>query len=131
MQQIPLQQVPNYDFTITLDSNIYVLKFTTLDNITCMSITRNGVDVIDNVRCVPFQPVLPSQYEEDGNFAFITANGDLPYYTSFNVTQQLIYLSAAELAAIRAPKPPPITAASFNPIAALPLRFAPQGYVEA
>lgn len=129
MQQIPLQAIPNYDFTMTLDNNIYVLKFTTLDNITCMSITRNGVDVIDNIRCVPFQPVLPSRYEEDGNFIFVTANGDLPYYTSFNVTQSLIYLSAAELAAIRVPQAPPITAASFNPIAALPLRFAPQGYV--
>jgi hypothetical protein len=61
----------------------------------------------------------------------VTQNFQLPFYTSFNVTQSLIYISAAELAALRAPTSPPVTAASFNPIAALPLRFAPAGYVEA
>lgn len=131
MQQIPIQSIPNQEFSITLDGNIYDITPKTMDNITCVSIVRNGVDIIDNIRCVPFQPVLPAQYQESGNFSFVTGNGDLPYYTQFNVTQQLIYLSADELAALRAPQPPPITAASFNPIAALPLRFAPQGYVSA
>jgi hypothetical protein len=129
MQQIPLQAVPNQEFSITLDDDLYDLTIKTMDNITCVSIVRNGIDIIDNIRCVPFAPVMPSRYEETGNFAFVTSNGELPYYTQFNVTQQLIYLSAAELVAARTPVPPPITAASFNPIAALPLRFAPQGYV--
>ena len=39
--------------------------------------------------------------------------------------------SAAELAVFRAPRTDPITAASFNPIAPLPLRFSPQNYAAA
>jgi hypothetical protein len=66
--------------------------------------------------------------QESGNFFFTTANSALPFYTLFNTSQSLIYVSAAELTAFRATPAPPITAAFFNPIAALPLRFAPTGY---
>jgi hypothetical protein len=39
-----------------------------------------------------------------------------------------VYLSAAELAAIRVPPPSLLTPAYFDPLAALPLRLFPQGY---
>jgi hypothetical protein len=58
----------------------------------------------------------------------LVQNFALPDYTLFGISQNLIYLSAVDLAAIRVPPAYPITTAFFNPDAALPLRFSPQGY---
>lgn len=134
MQQLSLQQVPNQSFSSILDSNNWNFTLKTAQDVTVVSLTLNGNDVIDSARAVAGSFIIPAQYEEQGagNFFFVTQNEQLPYYTQFGVTQSLIYISAAELAALRTPPSSPIiTAASFNPIAALPLRFAPQGYVEA
>jgi hypothetical protein len=131
MQQLPLQQLPNQSFSILLDGNQWDLLLKTVQDTTVASLTLNGTDVLDCARCAAGAFIIPSDYEEAGNFFFVTQNQQLPYYTQFNVTQSLIYISAVELAALRTPKSPPVTAADFNPIAALPLRFAPQGYTQA
>jgi hypothetical protein len=131
MQQIPIQQLPNQSFTVLLDGNQWDVTLKTVGDATAVSLILNGTDVLQGARCVAGSFLIPSRYEEAGNFFFVTQSRQLPYYTQFNVTQSLIYASAAELAALRAPKPLPITAADFNPLAALPLRFAPQGYVRA
>lgn len=126
MQLVPIVALPNQNFSIVLDNNLYGI--TLKNTLGCMSasITRNNVDIIDNVRCVAGTPLLPYLYLEDGNFIFVTAQFQLPDYTKFNVTQSLIYLSQAEITAFRSlPKP------QFNPIAPLPLRYKPTGYVQA
>ena len=79
---------------------------------------------LSTVRAVAGSLIIPSEYEENGNFFFTTANYQLPYYTQFNVNQSLLYVSAAELASFRSPAAVPITAAYFNPIAALPSYFS-------
>jgi hypothetical protein len=131
MQQIPIQQLPNQSFTVLLDSNQWGVTMKTVGDTTVVGLTRNGVGVLDGARAAPGAFIIPSEYEEAGNFFFVTQNQQLPYYTRFNVTQSLIYIGAAELAALRAPKAPPITGVDFNPLAAFPMRFAPQGYVRA
>src|SRR5262249_14348888 len=129
--QLPIQQLPNQSLSVLLDGNQWNFLLKTVGDSTIASLTLNGTDVLDSARCVAGSFIIPSQYEESGNFFFLTQNEYLPYYTQFNVTQSLIYISATELAALRVPKAPRITAADFNPIAALPLRFAPQGYMAA
>jgi hypothetical protein len=128
MMQVPIQATPNQSFSIILDSNNWDFVLKTVEDATAVSLTLNGVDVIDNTRAMAGSLIIPSQYEENGNFFFTTANYQLPFYTSFNVSQSLIYASAAELVAFRTPPALPVTAAFFNPIAALPMRFAPQNY---
>lgn len=128
MMRLPLQAVPNQSFSLILDGNNWDFLLKTAEDTTVVSLTLNGTDLIDSARAVAGSFVIPSRYEEAGNFFFTTANFELPFYTSFNVNQSLIYLSAAELLAFRLPPPVPITAAYFNPIADLPLRFKPQGY---
>jgi hypothetical protein len=128
MMQVPIQAVPNQSFSIILDNNQWAILLKTVDSATVVSLSLNGNDVLDSARAVSGSLIIPSQYEESGNFLFVTSNSQLPLYTLFNVSQSLLYVSAAELAAFRLPTPTPITAAYFNPIAALPLRFAPQGY---
>lgn len=128
MQQIPLQAVPNQSFSLLVDSNSWDITLKATGGIMSISLTLNNVDLYDSLRVVAGQFVIPYEYQEAGNFLFITQSQQLPDYTQFGVTQQLIYISPAELAAARVPMTGLITAADFNPIAALPLRFSPQGY---
>jgi hypothetical protein len=127
-QQIPIQAVANQAFTVIIDGNTWDFAIKSTNGVMSVSLTLNSVDLIDNTRAVAGMRIIPSQYEEAGNFVFYTQNFALPDYTQFNITQVLVYYSAVELAAIRTLPTPPLTAAYFNPIAALPLRFSPQGY---
>jgi len=126
--QVPISAVPNQSFTITLDNNLFDITIRYTNGVMAISLTINGVDTIDNIRVVAGSPVIPSQYQEAGNFLFLTQNFQLPIYTQFNITQSLIYASASELATYRVIPTSPITAADFNSIAGLPLRFQPVGY---
>lgn len=128
MMQIPLQSAPNQSFSLILDGNNWNFLLKTVEDVTVISLTLNSTDLIDSARAAAGSLIIPSRYEESGNFFFTTANFQLPFYTFFNTSQSLIYVSAAELTAFRTPTAPPIPEAAFNPIAALPLRFSPQGY---
>lgn len=130
-QSVPIQAIPNQTFIITLDGNLFDITIKETNGVMSVSMTVNGVATIDNARAVAGSPVIPSQYQEAGNFMFLTSNYELPDYLKFNVTQSLFYFSAAELAVFREEPSLPIKATDFNPIAQLPLRFAPQGYVSA
>lgn len=129
MNQIPIQAIPNQSFTINLDNALYDISIKYTNGCMSVSISRDNSALIENLRAVAGQLIIPCKYQEAGNFLFTTLNQQLPDYTQFNVTQQLIYLSADELAAIRTPTPSQITDDFFNPIAAFPLRYKPQGYV--
>lgn len=130
MQTISLQAVPNQAFTIVLDNNEWSIRLKTAKNITCVSLTRNGIALLENTRALANKLIIPYRYLESGNFLFITKNFQLPNYLEFGVTQSLVYVTAAELAEARLPPTLPITADFFNPIAPLPLRFSPQGYTQ-
>ena len=133
---IPIQSLPNQSFNITLNSNLWDIEIKTCAGATVVSLSLNGTLVIENLIAAAASPIIPEQYQENGNFMFLTANNQIPAYGQFNVTQSLIYFSATELSAFRvrpvakSPAFPTVTAAYFNPIAQLPLRFSPQGYVE-
>jgi hypothetical protein len=127
-QQIAIGALPNQEFTIVLDNNQWDLTLKSTLGIIAASLTLNGNIVIQGTRCVANQLIIPSIYQESGNFLFLTQNFQLPNYTQFGITQFLVYVSAQELATFRQPITPPITAADFNPAGGLPLRFAPQGY---
>jgi hypothetical protein len=131
MMQVPIQQLPNQSFSIALDSNQWAFTLKTCQDTTVASLTLNGTVILDSARCAAGSFIIPSRYEESGNFFFVTQNDQLPHYTQFNVMQSLIYISAAELAALRTAKTLPLAATDFNPIAALPLRFSPQNYRQA
>ena len=130
MMQIPIQVVASQSFSTILDGNTWDFILKTVEDSTVVSLTLNGSDILDSARAVAGSFIIPSQYEEDGNFFFTTQDFELPFYTRFNVSQSLLYVSTPELAAFRAPPVSRITAAYFNPIAALPLRFAPQNYTQ-
>jgi len=127
-QDIPIQALPNQAFAVVLDGDSWDVAIKTTNGATAVSLMRNGIAIIENLRAAAGMRIIPSRYEEAGNFVFVTAAFALPDYRRFGVDQNLVYFGAAELAALRIPPAPPITTAYFNPIAALPLRFAPRNY---
>lgn len=130
MQNIPTQTIPNQEFSIVLDDNQWDITLKTTNGAVAVTLALNQVTVIENLRAVANTRIIPSEYEEAGNFAITTLNQAVPDYTQFGVTQNLIYISEAELEALRTPSSSPIiTASDFDPLGALPLRFAPAGYV--
>lgn len=128
MLQIPINRVPNQTLQVILDGNAYIITLKATDQQTSVSMTRNGAVVFENLRAVAGGWIIPSEYEEAGNFFFTTQSFQYPEWSKYANTQFLIYASPAELKALRAPIAPPVRAVDFNPIAALPLRFAPMGY---
>ncbi len=104
MQLIALQNIPNQTFSITLDQQLYSITLRTIGNETYASVTMNGNDIIDGIKCQPNTPVIPYPYLEGagGNFSFYTPNDEYPNYEAFDTTHFLLYASNAELAALRA-----------------------------
>lgn len=102
MIDVSLAAVPNQTLTIQLLDSIYAISVQATNGVMSASITRDGLSLIANQRLTPGTPVLPYRYQEQGNFVFATENETLPDYTQFGITQFLMYLTAEEVAALRA-----------------------------
>lgn len=104
MQTIPLAITAQQSFPIVLDSQRYVLSLRQVGDLMAIDITLNGSNVINGHRCIPNQPVIPYQYLEGigGNFVWVTPNGEYPNWNQFGITHNLIYVTVAELATLRA-----------------------------
>jgi hypothetical protein len=102
MMEISLQAVANQSFSVTLEGRRYVLTFKEAAGMMAVDVTRDEVELLRGHRVVALSPLLPYRSVQDGgNFVLLTENGELPYYPSFGYTQKLIYLTAAEVAALR------------------------------
>jgi hypothetical protein len=102
MIDIGIAALPNQSLTIQLDARLYVIELREVNGVMSASISRDGAAIVANVRVTAGTPLLPYGYQESGNF-IVTTDGDaLPYWDQFGVTQFLVYVTAAELAAYRA-----------------------------
>lgn len=102
MNNLSLQQIPNQAFSITLDGDRYVISIVETSGVMSVSISRNDVAIIENVRATAGTFILPYEYEENGNFLFFNINEEIIYYPNFGNTQNLIYLSVDDLNYLRA-----------------------------
>jgi hypothetical protein len=102
---VPLTSAPNQAFTVTLDGVRWALSLKEARGVMCASVSRDGVRLLDGVRALAGQPLIPYRYLETGNFVFLTTDDNAPDWALFGVTQTLVYLSAAEISEI-----PPVTA---------------------
>lgn len=103
MLTLALQAIPNQSFTVVLDNVLYEIGIIETNGCMSLNLTRANVVVLSGQRCVAGQLLIPYRAEEaqSGNFMFLTANNDLPYWDQFTATQTLIYASNAELEAVR------------------------------
>ncbi len=102
MIELELAQVPNQSFSTRLGDNQYDISILETNGCMSVSISRNNVKLLSNVRAVGGTPLIPYRYLEDGNFAFITQDEEYPYYDKFGITQSLIFVTQAELSELRA-----------------------------
>jgi hypothetical protein len=124
-QSIALQAIPNQSFSFNASNTTFGIILKATAGCMSASITINGTDVVDNARCVAWRGIIPAQYQENGNFMFMTKNLQLPWYAEFGTTQTLLYFSPNQLSSIRAAN------LGFSPFGGLPLRFQPVGYLGA
>ena len=101
MEQIDIQALPNQSFSYTNGDNTFDLLIKEANGSMYMSITVNGTDIIDSVRIMPNQVIIPYLHLETGNFVITAQGDDNVYYDQFGVTQNLIYLTASDLVTYR------------------------------
>lgn len=101
MIDIGIAALANQALSIQLDERFYEIELRDANGVMSASIVRDGVAIVSNMRVTAGTPLLPYRYQEAGNFIMTTEGGALPYWDQFSVTQFLVYLDAAELAAYR------------------------------
>lgn len=101
MIDVGIATLANQALSIQLDERFYEIELREANGVMAATITRDGVTIVSNMRVTAGTPLLPYRYQEAGNFIMTTDGEAIPYWDQFNVTQFLVYLSAAELAAYR------------------------------
>jgi len=102
MIDIALAAVANQTLAVQLDGRQYTIAMHEANGVMSATITRDGATLVSNVRVTAGTPLLPYRYQESGNFLLIVDGEALPYWDQFGVTQFLVYVTTAELAAYRA-----------------------------
>lgn len=102
MKRIDIQAVPNQSFSARLENSRYDFVIKETAGVMSMTISRDNIKLLDNVRITSGAPIIPYIYLEQGNFAIVNENEDLIYYDKFGVSQFLVYASTAELLELRA-----------------------------
>jgi hypothetical protein len=101
MRNIPLAIVPNQSVSVTVDNTRYVIRVFSVVGVMAVDIERNAVSILKGSRALAGEPLIPYAYLEEGNFIFVTVNDQLPDWREFGVSQQLVYLTAAEVEALK------------------------------
>lgn len=100
---VPIAALPNQTFDVLIGDNDWEFALYVVNDFNLMGvdITLNGKVILTGQRCVPLQFLIPYNYLAPGigNFFFSTVNDDYPDYAKFNVSQQLLYATAAEIEA--------------------------------
>lgn len=101
MNIVDIQPLPNQQFSATLADSFYDIIIQETNGVMSISITRNQVQIVRGQRVIAGALVLPYEYQESGNFYFLNLSDELIYYPQFNITQFLVFVSAADLAVMR------------------------------
>lgn len=101
MYAIPLQNVPNQSFNIVLNDENYRLDVRTIQDFTYISAWINDELLFYNQLCTPNNWVNPYNYVSvNGKLYFRCLDNEYPIYTQFGNTQQLLFLTPAEVEAL-------------------------------
>lgn len=102
-QVIPILNVPNQSFSVQLDENFYNFDIFSTNGAMSFNLSRNNIVLLTGFRLVSGSLLMQYPYLENqmGNFFFRTLNQSIADYAQFGISQNLIYLSNAELLLIR------------------------------
>lgn len=102
MKEIPLKAVERQNFTIELEGSLFDITLKECNGIMAATIIRDGIKLVENRRICAGMTLIPEGHLEEGNFAFVTDDDNMPYYTRFGSSDVLLYASIEEVEAVRA-----------------------------
>lgn len=102
MLLIPIVATPNQSFSALLDGERVVMRIKEANGVMVVDVSRAGVQVLLASRALTGEAIIPYHYQERGNFMFLTIGDEMPDWSKFGISQQLVYLTAAEVSALRA-----------------------------
>lgn len=101
MQLIELQNTPNQVFNVVLNGVDYRIQVRTIQDLTFISVWKNGSPLFYNQICVPNGFIDPYTYVSDnGKIFFACTDNEYPNYKKFGITQRLYYLTKEEVEAL-------------------------------
>lgn len=97
VKQIPLKVYPRQSLSVVLEGSLYEISLKECSGIMAVTVVRDGEGIVSNRRAVAGMPVIPSRYLNDGNFILLTDNDELPYYTEFEGSNVLVWVTNEEI----------------------------------
>lgn len=104
MKEIPLKAVERQNFTIELEGSLFDITLKECNGIMAATVIRDGITLVENRRICAGMTLIPEGHLAEGNFAFVTDNDNIPYYTRFGSTDILMYATIAEVEAYEVAK---------------------------
>lgn len=101
MKKIPIKVLARQSLSVMLEQSLYEITLKECNGIMAATIVRDDVTLIENRRVCAGMTIIPEGYLEEGNFVILTINGEIPYYTNFESTDELVYLTMDEVSDIR------------------------------
>lgn len=99
MQVIPLEAIPNQELNLNLDGVRWTITIKVAVTSMIVDVLLNDAPLILGQRIAVGCPLIPYEYmTRNGNFILLVDNEELPDYTKFGLSQQLLYLAPGELA---------------------------------
>lgn len=97
MQALTLNNEPNQQFAVVLEEVNYQITLRALDGAMLLTLTADDEEILTDALCFAGQPLLIYPYQvKKGNFIFQTENYQYPFYTDFEKTCFLYYLTEQE-----------------------------------
>ena len=89
----------NQKFTFSDNGLLLEVTIKTVDNITLMSISANGNNIVNSVKVTGNTPIMKYNYlqQKYGDFVFSTTDNEYPIYSDFNSSNKLYHLSYEEV----------------------------------
>ncbi|MDR0805941.1 MAG: hypothetical protein LBN41_04225 [Enterobacteriaceae bacterium] len=92
MRTIPLTAIPNQRLTVTINNARWELTIKQARGMMVCDVMRDDTYLIRGTRIVANAPIIPSHYlSNNGNFAILTENDELPRWEKFESNQTLVY----------------------------------------
>lgn len=120
MKTIDVSAVPNQSLSFSEGGNLWDIRLVTAGHVMAADIHLNGEVVVLGQRVVADAPIIPYAYlSGQGNFVFLTQNGELPWWDQFGVDQELVFIEAsllfnpAERTDYRPSRPNPVISPEF------------------
>lgn len=101
MIDINLTAIPNQSLTIKLEDSLYTITVKETRGVMSLDLLRDNEAVLLGSRMLPNSPLIPYRYLESGNFVMLCDGEEYPDYRLFGDTQSLVYVTVAELEALR------------------------------